>query len=98
MKKSGNLEHIHRCMLSVKVTPGSRSDEVLGFMDDGETLRIKLRAPAVDGKANKALVSFLSKRLGVAKSSITILRGEKSRLKRVEICGVDEAGIRELSS
>ena len=86
--------------LAVKVTPNARKTDVIGWIQTGETgggeaLRIKLKAPPVDGKANKELVAFLANTLGVPKNSITIVRGEKSRLKSVEIEGLREEAIRE---
>ena len=80
--------------LSIKVTPGARSDQFLGYLDDGETLRIKLRAPAVDGKANKALVEFVANWLRVPKSAVSVLRGEKSRIKVIEIAGVEDGDLK----
>ncbi len=54
----------------------------------GGPLKIKLTAPPVDGKANAALIAFLAKKLGIAKSLITILRGETSRRKSLKIDGM----------
>ena len=50
-------------------------------------LGVKLAAPPVDGAANAALVLFLSQRLGVPRSAVQILSGEKSRLKIVRVAG-----------
>jgi uncharacterized protein (TIGR00251 family) len=50
-------------------------------------LHIKLAAPAVDGKANAALVAFLARLLGVKKTQVLLATGEKARLKIVEIEG-----------
>ena len=75
--------------LSLRVVPGSRKTEV-----DGEyagALKIRLRAPPVEGKANRELVRFLAKELGVSKSGIRIIAGEKSRQKRVVIDGIRAA-------
>lgn len=74
--------------LRVKVTPNARSNEILGWEEDrraGSLLRVRLQAPPVDGKANKALVTYLAKELGLAKSSLTLLKGQSSRLKLLEI-------------
>ena len=61
----------------------------------GDAVLIRLAAPPVDGAANDALVAFLSDALGLPRSSITIIPGEKSRDKRVRIEGLDEATARE---
>ncbi len=54
----------------------------------GKILRIKLKAPPVEGKANRELVIFLAKQLGLTKSAVTLRSGDKSRLKRIEIAGL----------
>ncbi|NGX63033.1 MAG: hypothetical protein KR126chlam6_00439 [Candidatus Anoxychlamydiales bacterium] len=70
-------------IIKVKITPNSRANQVIGFEQD--TLKIKIKAPAEKGKANKELISFLAKKLKIAKSSITILTGQTSRLKKLKI-------------
>lgn len=70
--------------LTIRVTPRARKTEISGFMGDG-TLRIRVSAPPVDGKANAALIKFLAKILGVRKSSIEIVAGEKSLDKIVSV-------------
>ena len=51
----------------------------------GDALKIRLLAPPVDGKANAALLDFLAKRLGLTKSQISLISGQASRRKVVEI-------------
>jgi len=70
--------------IKLKIIPRSSRNEITGEMADG-TLKIKLTAPPVEGEANKKLIEFLSKKWGVAKSKIIIIKGEKSRNKIVEI-------------
>lgn len=86
------------CRLSLKITPGAPRDEVLGEL--GDAVRIKLRAPPVDGKANDALVRFLAERLGVHASSLRLVAGATGRRKVVEITGLalEEARRRVLTS
>ena len=72
--------------LTLHVQPNARQNEILGF-EDG-ILRIKIAAPPIDGKANKELIAFLSKRLGISKSSITIDRGQTSKSKVISIIGL----------
>ena len=69
-------------MLNVKVIPNSKKAQVL--MEKG-VLKVHVNAPAVDGKANKILIDILSDFLKVKKNRIRILKGEKSRLKQIEI-------------
>ncbi len=75
--------------LALKVTPGAKKNEILGWEDDypqvGRVLKVKIAAPPVEGKANKEIVLFLSKALGVTKSSIEVVHGTSGRIKLVEI-------------
>lgn len=75
--------------LALKVTPGARKNEILGWEDDypqvGRVLKVKIAAPPVEGKANKEIVLFLAKALRVSKSSIELLHGTSGRIKLVEI-------------
>lgn len=75
--------------IALKVTPGARRDELLGWEDDypgiGRVLRLKIAAPPIDGKANKAIESFLARSLGIPKSSVRITRGASGHIKCVEI-------------
>ena len=80
--------------LTIQAHPNAKRNEVLGF-EDG-ILRLKIAAPPVEGKANKELISFLSKTLGTRKSSITIDRGETSKVKIVTILGLDREQIYEI--
>ena len=76
--------------VTVRVVPRASRDE-LGF--DGTTLRARLTAPPVDGAANEALVELLASRLGVARRSISIVRGATSRTKSVSIEGLSAADL-----
>ena len=74
--------------LAIRVTPRSSKNEIVGVLDDG-TVRIRLMAPPVEGRANDALVSFLADVLDVSRSGIEILAGETGRDKLVSILGLD---------
>ncbi len=74
--------------IAVHVTPKSGRDEVVGWR--GTELSIRVTAPPEGGKANAALCRTLGKSLGVAKSSVHVVRGDSARHKLVEIDGVDE--------
>jgi uncharacterized protein (TIGR00251 family) len=73
-------------ILTVRVQPRASKDEVAGEM--GGALKVRLRAPAVEDRANEALVEFLAELLKTSRSAVSILSGERSRVKRVEIRGV----------
>jgi uncharacterized protein (TIGR00251 family) len=80
------------CILTIRVVPRSARDEVSGWQDG--SLRVRLRAPPVDGKANEALRRLLADRLDVARSAVEIVSGETSRTKRVRVDGLTEADVR----
>lgn len=69
--------------------PGARQTQCVG-LHDGKP-KIQLKAPPVDGAANKALIGFLSEVFDVPKSAISIELGASGRTKRVEVAGVDDA-------
>jgi hypothetical protein len=71
----------------VRVTPRAGRDEA-GRFENG-VLAIKLRATPVDGAANASLIEFLARELGVAKTCVTIVRGQRSRQKLIEIEGLE---------
>ena len=70
----------------VKVMPRSSKSEIVGF--EGDAIKIRLKAPPVEGKANEALVKFLADALDVPKSSVEILSGHTARKKVVSVRGV----------
>ncbi len=79
--------------LRLHIQPGAKKTEVVGL--HGEALKIRLAAPPVDGKANACLIAFLADRLGVAKTSISLVSGDTSRAKRVRIDGMDPSVARD---
>lgn len=81
--------------LNIKALPNASKCEVCGFVED--SLKIKLDVAPVDGKANEKCIKFLSKLLGVPKTSITIISGEKSRNKVLFIKGNPEELNRKIS-
>jgi len=78
--------------IRVRLSPRASRDELKGI-EDG-VLLARVTAPPLDGKANRALCKLIAKRVGVAPSRVTVVRGEKSREKLVGVEGVDEAAIR----
>ncbi len=74
-------------MLAVKITPNAHKNEIVGWRED--VLHIRIRAVPEKGRANEELIEFLSEKLKIAKSKITILSGHTSRLKRLQIEGMD---------
>jgi hypothetical protein len=76
----------------VRVTPRAGRDEVVGWQ--GDELRVRLRTPPVDGRANAALVGLLASRLNVPPSSIELVSGATARVKRLRVEGLSEAELR----
>jgi uncharacterized protein len=81
---------------AVRVQPRASRDEIAGV--HGEALKVRLRAPPVDGAANEALIAFLAARLAVAKQQIRVVAGASSRAKVVEVDGVTRDAIERLTS
>ena len=73
-------------ILAVRVQPRASKDEIAGVMDGA--LKVRLRAPALEDRANEALCEFLAELLKTPKAAVRILSGHHSRSKRVEVRGV----------
>ena len=75
-------------ILFVKVQPKASKDELVEVVKNetqADQIRIRITAPPVDGKANKHLITYLSKVFNVAKSHISLLSGETGRNKKLQI-------------
>ena len=77
--------------LKVRVIPNAKKDEFRGYRE-GE-LVLRLNSPAIEGKANKAAVEFVAQFLGVARSAVLLVRGERSRHKIFEIVGLETSDL-----
>lgn len=71
------------CTITLKVVPRASKDQVVGE-ENGE-LKVRLKAPPVDGAANEALIRFLALKLEVPKSSLELMSGQVSRHKVVRV-------------
>jgi uncharacterized protein (TIGR00251 family) len=69
--------------LAIHAQPGAKRTEVAGV--HGDCLKIKLAAPAVEGKANATLIAFLAASFAVPQRNVTLVRGEAGRRKTVRI-------------
>ncbi|MBF0407231.1 MAG: YggU family protein [Candidatus Riflebacteria bacterium] len=83
-------------ILSVHVVPRSSKNEISELL--GENCKIKIKAPPVDGKANKEIVEFLAKAFSVPKKAVIILGGESSKSKRIQINGLTAEKAEEILS
>lgn len=80
------------CTLELKIIPNAPRNEVVGWL--GSALKVKVHAPALEGRANDELLDFLAGHLDLPRRAITLLRGDKSRQKIVRIDGLDAATLR----
>jgi uncharacterized protein (TIGR00251 family) len=78
-------------MLKVRVIPNAKRTEFAGHRED--ELLLRLNAPALDGRANKAAVAYLARCLGISRSTVTLVSGEKSRHKIFQIVGLDSVDL-----
>ena len=97
---TGGLLHIgtnaatRAVVFSVRVQARARKDEVVGELDG--VLKVRLQAPAIEGRANEALVDFLAGVLNTSRAAVRILAGERSRNKRIEVRGVTAEQVQAL--
>jgi hypothetical protein len=73
----------------------SARTEIAGLHGD-DAVKLRLTAPPVDGKANKAVIAFLAKCFKIPKSAVQIRSGQQSRVKKILLNGVEEERIRSL--
>jgi uncharacterized protein (TIGR00251 family) len=73
--------------LKLRIVPNAKRNEVTG--EHGDAVKIKVAAPALEGKANEALLEFIAEKLGLHRRNLTLVGGEKSRDKLIEIAGLD---------
>lgn len=82
---SGNI------VLGLHIQPGAKKTEIAGL--HGDTLKIRLAAPPVDGKANECLIAFLAAELEVPRAQVELASGAASRRKRLRINGASAEAI-----
>jgi uncharacterized protein (TIGR00251 family) len=75
--------------LKIKVVPNASKSEIMGWV--GDSLKIRIQAVPEDGKANKALIEFLSRKFNLSRRSVELVAGETSREKRVRITGLTQS-------
>jgi uncharacterized protein (TIGR00251 family) len=78
--------------LPVRVIPNARRDEIAGWV--AGDLKVKVRAPALDGRANEALCEFVARELGLPRGAVALARGAKSRSKLLEVRGLAPQALR----
>jgi hypothetical protein len=88
--------HAEGVTLQLWLQPSAKISSVVGF--HGDDLKLKISAPAVDGKANETLISFIADCFAVRAKQVSLLSGLKNRQKVILIAGLslaDAAGVVE---
>lgn len=70
-------------LIAVHAQPGAKKSEISGL--HGDRLKVRIAAPPVEGRANEALVAFLSERLGLPRAKVRVMKGQQGRAKLIEI-------------
>jgi len=70
-------------LLSITVQPGAKRDEFVG--QHGQAVKVRIHAPPIDGRANERLIEFLASAFGTPRTSVSLIRGAGSRLKKIKI-------------
>lgn len=78
-------------VISMHIVPRAARDEVAGW--HGQSVKVRLRAPPVDGKANRALLGFLKKKLALPAGRLELVGGGAAREKRVLVRGLTRAEV-----
>ena len=84
--------------LFVKLTPEAAQDRLDGWDSDPEgrsVLKVRVRARPIEGRANDALVRLVADALGVPRRAVSLVQGDRSRIKRLEIDGLDDDEVRQ---
>ena len=92
MKSVAKISVVPSCTLTIKAIPNAPRSEVVGWL--GAALKIKVHAPALDGRANEALCAYLASELGLPSRAVTLAQGEKSRQKVLRVEGLSLANVK----
>ncbi|MDQ3823295.1 MAG: DUF167 family protein [Actinomycetota bacterium] len=76
-----------RTRVRLRVSPGSRTAGIAG--PHGDAWKVRVTAPAADGRANAAVVRLLAETFGLSRSSVSVVSGRGTREKLVELTGID---------
>ncbi len=80
------------CKLAIKAIPNAPRNAVVGWLDDA--LKVKVHAPALEGRANDELCEFIAGTLGLPRRAVSVATGEKSRRKVLQITGLTLAAVK----
>ncbi|MBA4135917.1 MAG: hypothetical protein C0518_01220 [Opitutus sp.] len=79
------------CTLEIKAVPNAPRSAVVGWL--GDALKVKIHAPALEGRANEEMCELLAGELRLPRRAVTLVRGDKSRQKLVRVTGLDRAEV-----
>lgn len=77
--------------LKLKIVPGAAQDSIVGWL--GESLKVRVRAPAEKGRANAAVEQLIATALGIAQAEVNIITGKTAAHKIIEIDGLTEPDV-----
>jgi uncharacterized protein (TIGR00251 family) len=80
-------------LIPIKARPGGKRNGVDGV--HAGMLKVEVAAAPEKGKANEAICKLLAEELGLARSSVQVVRGETSSMKVVAVCGLSESDLQE---
>ncbi len=80
--------------ITVRITPRTSKNEIFAILDDG-TVKIRLTAPPIDGRANEALIKFLSEVLELPSYQIEIVGGQTGHDKLISIIGMTSESVQQ---
>lgn len=80
-------------ILQIRISPNASKNEII---KENNSLKVKITAQPIDGKANKALIEFLSKQFKVSKTSFEIIRGETSKDKTILVRVFEEQKVSKI--
>jgi len=80
------------CTLAIKAVPNAPRNAVVGWL--GDALKVKVHAPALEGRANEQLCEFLADALALPRRAVTLQQGDKSRQKVIHVSGLTLAEVR----
>ena len=83
---------IPSCKLAIKAVPNAPRSEVVGWL--GDALKVRVHAPALEGRANDELCRFLAEVLDLPRRAVTVVTGDTSRQKLVQIAGLTLAEVK----
>lgn len=86
-------EHPDGVVIKIKVQPRASKSRIAGLL--GDSLKVTLTAPPVDGAANMACIEFFARLMGLPKNRIEIISGQTGRTKLLKIFGIKSADLKE---